>query len=302
MCCFYLRHLYLEKKLKLKNNLVNQDFFYYICYTYFGDIMGNFSFKKKYGQNFLIDKNIIKKIENLFDKKANSLVMEVGCGDGRLTSILCENFDFVLGYEIDSEVKDLLYERLKDYSNFKIIFDDFMKSNFVVELSKYNYEHLFVIANIPYYITTPIIESIINSKCYPDKMIFMVQKEVAERLSAKVGTKDYNSFTIFINYFYEVKKEFVVPKNCFYPVPNVDSAIVSFNKRQEVPFVKDLDLFYKLIRDSFQFNRKTLKNNLKLYDLEKIALVLSKYNLDLSVRPAQVSIEIYCDIANNLCI
>ncbi len=263
----------------------------------------SFNFKKKYGQNFLYDKNILMKMEKLIDSFNcdRALAMEIGTGSGILTNVLCRKCDFVLGYEIDLEVKELLFSNLSGFSNFEIIFEDFMKADPVLDLKKYDYNQLMVIANIPYYITTPIIEKIINSGIDPQFMLFMVQKEVADRFCAKVGSKSYNSFTIFLNYYYEIKREFIVSRNSFYPVPNVDSAVVSFKRRDNVIPVTNLDFFYKLVRDSFRFNRKTIKNNLYDYDLEIVLNVLKKYDLDLSVRPSDISLEIYCDIANNLC-
>ena len=129
-------------------------------------------------------------------------------------------------------------------------------------------------------------------------MVFMVQKEDGDRIGAKVGSRDYSSLTVFLNYYFNIKKEFVVSRNCFYPKPNVDSMIISFTKKENKLFVKDEDLFFKLVRDSFRFKRKTLRNNLKEYDLDKISVVLSKYNLDLTVRAENISLEIFCDIAN----
>lgn len=261
-----------------------------------------FKFKKKYGQNFLIQKNIIKKIISISENKSPSLVIEIGCGDGRLTKELCEKYNQVLGYEIDLEVKDYLEDNLKAYNNYKIIFDDFLKRTVKNDIKDYNYKRLYIIANLPYYITTPIIEKIINENLNQDKMIFMVQKEVGDRLSAKPSTKEYNSLSVYLNYLFDIKKEFIVNRNSFLPKPNVDSIVVSFTKKKNKYKVLNEELFYKLIRDSFKFKRKTIKNNLKDYDLEKISKVLNKYNKDLTTRAEQLNIEIFCDIANELSI
>ena len=263
--------------------------------------MSNFNFKKKYGQNFLVDKNVVNKIVNDIDVKPSSLVIEIGCGDGKLTKVLCEKFDRVLGYEIDLEVKDNLFDNLKDFSNYEVIFDDFLKRDIALDIGS-NYDHLYVIANLPYYITTPIIEKITESGLNVELIRVMVQKEVGDRFSAKVGTKEYSSLSVFLDYNYNVKKEFIVSRNCFYPRPNVDSLIVSFYKKEDKIFVKDLNFFYKLVRDSFRFKRKTLKNNLSDYDLDAISRILNKYNLDLSVRAENIGTEIFCEISNELCI
>ena len=130
----------------------------------------------------------------------------------------------------------------------------------------------------------------------------MVQKEVGDRFTAKVGTREYSSLSVFLDYHYVVKKNFVVNRNSFYPRPNVDSLIVSFYKKDSKVYVKDIDLFYGLVRDSFKFKRKNLRNNLKGYDLDVISNVLSKYNFDLSVRAEQLSLDIFCEISNELSI
>ena len=262
--------------------------------------MEPFNFKKKYGQNFLVDENIVRKIVDI-PIKDNSLVIEIGCGDGRLTKYLCSKFDKVIGYEIDLEVKERLLSNLSDYSNYDIYFDDFMKRDVLGDLKNFNYDHLYVIANLPYYITTPILEKIIDLDLDIEMIRVMVQKEVGDRFCASVGTKNYGSLTVYLNYNYDVKKEFIVNRNSFYPRPNVDSIVVSFYKKNRT-FVKDLTLFYKLVRDSFRFKRKTLRNNLKEYNLSLIEQVLNSNGYDLSVRAEQLSIEIFCEISNKLSI
>ena len=263
--------------------------------------MENFKFKKKFGQNFLIDKNVVNKIVSDIEVKPNSLVIEIGCGSGNLTKVLCEKFDKVLGYEIDLEVKEHLYDNLKDYSNYEIIFGDFLDRDVASDI-KFDYDNLYVVANLPYYITTPIIEKITLSSLDPELIRVMVQKEVGDRFTAKVGTREYSSLSVFLDYHYVVKKNFVVNRNSFYPRPNVDSLIVSFYKKDSKVYVKDIDLFYGLVRDSFKFKRKNLRNNLKGYDLDVISNVLSKYNFDLSVRAEQLSLDIFCEISNELSI
>mgnify|MGYP002442104121 FL=1 len=159
---------------------------------------------------------------------------------------------------------------------------------------------MYVVANLPYYITTPIIEKIISSNINPDILVFMVQKEVGDRLSAKVGTKEYSSLSVYLNYYYDIKKLVNVPRNVFVPVPNVDSVVVSFKKKDKMLEVYDEKLFFKLVRDSFKFKRKNIRNNLKEYNLVVIEKVLKKYNFDLNVRAEAISIDIFVDIANNL--
>lgn len=258
------------------------------------------NFKKKYGQNFLVDKNIVKKIVNSIEILPSSLVIEIGCGDGKLTQELCSNFDYVLGYEIDNELRDYLLNNLNDYNNYKIIFSDFMKSDILSDIKEINFDNLYVVANLPYYITTPILSKIITSKLGVKEIYVMVQKEVSDRFSAKIGSKDYGSLSVYLNYYFDIKKLFDVNRNSFVPKPNVDSSIVCFKEKKEKKNVENEELFFKLVRDSFQFKRKTLRNNLKDYNLEKIEKTLSKYNLDLSVRAENLSLDIFIDIANNL--
>ncbi len=261
--------------------------------------MSNFKFKKQFGQNFLIDNNVINKIVSDIKVFPNSLVIEIGCGDGRLTKYLCDKFDFVLGYEIDLEVKEDLYKNLDNYDNYEIIFDDFLKRDVINDLLNKSYDNLYVVANLPYYITTPIIEKLTLLNLNVQLIRVMVQKEVGERFTALPGSKNYGSITVYLNYNYRVEKNFVVSRNCFFPKPNVDSIIISFYKKDKL-FVKDEMFFYKLVRDSFKYKRKTIRNNLKNYDLDVIQKVLNKYNFDLSVRAEQLDVSIFCDIANSL--
>lgn len=262
----------------------------------------DFKFKKKFGQNFLVDKNIVNKIVDSISYKSNSLVIEIGCGDGRLTTSLCKKFDYVLGFEIDLDVKNRLLTNLSEFSNYDIIFDDFLKIDLNEEIKKYRYDNLYVIANIPYYIITPIIEKLINSSLNFESINVMVQKEVADRFCAVVGDKNYNSLTVYLNYYFNIKKLFDVSRNCFIPRPNVDSSVVSFISKSCKLHLNNIDLFFNIVRDSFRFKRKTLKNNLCNYDLNKIEKVLFKYNFDLSVRAENLSLEVFCDIANELSI
>ena len=262
--------------------------------------MQSFKFKKKYGQNFLVDENIVKKIVDI-PVKSKSLVIEIGTGDGRLTKYLCSKFDRVIGYEIDEEVKDNLFNNLIDYDNYDIHFDDFLKRDVLSDLQKCDYKHLYVIANLPYYITTPILEKLIDLNIDFEMIRVMVQKEVGDRFCASVGTKNYGSLTVYLNYNFDVKKDFIVSRNSFFPKPNVDSVVVSLYKKDRIR-LSNISIFYKLVRDSFRFKRKTLRNNLKEYDLDLIESVLKKYDLDLSVRAEQLPVEIFCEMSKKISI
>jgi len=256
------------------------------------------NFKKKFGQNFLQDKNIIKKIASVAETTKDDLIIEIGPGAGALTEELVEKSQ-VLAYEIDTDLEKTLKDKFKD-KNVTFIFDDFLNRNIKEDLKQFKYNNLYVIANLPYYITTPIINKIIDEKIDVNKLVLMVQKEVGERFSASIGSKDYSSITVFLNYYFNIKKEFIVSKNVFYPRPNVDSIIISFTKKENNIKVYNEELFFKLIRDSFVQKRKTLKNNLKEYDFSKVEEVLSNHNFPLDVRAENIPLEVFAEISNKL--
>ncbi len=258
----------------------------------------DFNFKKRYGQNFLKDDNILNNIVNSIDITENDLVIEIGPGAGALTNKLLNKTKKIICFEIDKQLE--IYLNKFEKIGVKVIYGDFLDQD-VKSYLNFSYDNLYIIANLPYYITTPIINKIIVDKIPVNKCLFMVQKEVADRLSASKFTKDYNSLTVFMNYYFEIKKLFNVSRNVFYPKPNVDSAVILLTKREKpLVNVKNEEKFFKLIKDSFKYKRKTLKNNLKSYDLEKIEEILNKYNMNLSARAEAISIEIFADISNNL--
>ena len=260
----------------------------------------SFIFKKKFGQNFLLDNNILNNIVNLGEITKDTLVIEIGVGAAALTKKLCEKAGMVIGYEVDVTLKEPLKEILCSYENVNIIFDDFLNRKVNEDLKSYNYKEIIVVANLPYYITTPIITKFIKQKVNVSKIIVMVQNEVADRFSAKVGSKNYNSLTVFLNYYFEIKKAFVVSRNVFYPKPNVDSAVVIFRKKEEKVKLNNEEKFFQLVKDSFVQKRKTLKNNLKGYDLEKIESILRTINKDICVRAENLTIEEFALISNEL--
>ena len=268
----------------------------------YGDFMklNNFEFKKKFGQNFLTNDTIPNKIVSSSNIKEDSLVIEIGPGAGALTKILATKAKQVLAYEIDTSLEDILAENLLGYNNVEIIFDDFLNRDVSQDIKKYDYKYLYVIANLPYYITTPIITKFIYDEIDVERIVIMVQKEVGERFSAKPKTKDYGSITVFLNYYFDIKKLFNVSRNCFMPKPNVDSVIIALDKKYKRKKLNNKELFFRLVRDSFQFKRKTLRNNLKKYDLQKIEEVLLKYNFTLNTRAEELPIEAFIDISNNL--
>lgn len=259
-----------------------------------------FSLKKKFGQNFIIDENIINSIIDKSKIDKDTLVIEVGPGAGSLTYKLGKSAKNVICYEIDTTLKNVLKENIKELDNVEVIYQDFLTANVYDEIKKYEYKKLYFVANLPYYITTPIIIKIIEDNIQVDKMVFMVQKEVGNRFKAQPGTKEYGSLSVYLNYYFDVKKIIDVSRHVFMPEPNVDSIVVEFTKKDNLVFVKDEELFFKLVRDSFKQKRKTLRNNLKEYNLEKIEEVLKRHKCDLSVRAEQLTVEIFIEIANNL--
>ena len=257
-------------------------------------------FKKSLGQNFLKDSNIINRIITSAEIDKDTLVIEIGPGEGAISKGIVPLSGQSILYEIDNCLEEKLLVLLKEYQNKKIIMGDFLKSDVKNDILKYNYEKLYVVANLPYYITTPIIMKFIDENILPDKFVVMVQKEVAHRLSAKVGSKDYGSLTVFLNYYYDIDILFNVSRNCFIPKPNVDSAVIAMRKKEKRLNVKDIEVFKRVVKDSFVYKRKTIKNNLKAYDLVIIEEVLNKYGFDLSVRAESLSLEVYVDISNSL--
>lgn len=259
-----------------------------------------FNLKKMFGQNFIIDENIIGNIISKSGIDKDTLVIEIGPGAGSLTYKLSEYAKNVLCYEIDTTLKDLLNDNLKGLNNVEIKFEDFLKSNPNEDIKKYNYKKLYVVANLPYYITTPIIMKFIEESVPVDKLVVMVQKEVGDRFKAVPNTKEYNSLSVYLNYYFDVKKLLDVSRNVFIPKPNVDSIVIEFTRRENLIKLNNQSLFFRLVRDSFKQKRKNLRNNLKGYDLEQIESILQKHNLDLTARAEQLPIEIFVEISNNL--
>lgn len=262
--------------------------------------MDNFKFKKAYGQNFLQDINVLKNIVLNTSILPNSLTIEIGPGSGALTSQLAKVSKRVLAYEIDTRLEDILDENLKDYHNIDIIYDDFLNRNIQDDIKNYEYDNLYVVANIPYYITTPILTKLISSKLPFKAITIMIQKEVGERFTAKPKTKAYGSITVFLNYYFDIKKQFIVSRECFIPKPNVDSIVITLFEKPNKIKVHNEEFFFQLIRDAFKYKRKNIRNNLKNYDLKKVEMVLNNYHYDLTVRAEELEIEVFVALANAL--
>ena len=260
--------------------------------------MDKFEFKKSLGQNFMKDENVIDKIVDSAKLDKDTLMIEIGPGAGSLSKKTVPLAGFSILYEIDTRLKDILESNLSEYDNKKIIFGDFLVQDVASDIALYNYKKVYIVANLPYYITTPIITKLMK-EILPDKIIILIQEEVANRLSAKVGTKDYGMISVLLGSRYDIKKLFKVSRNCFVPVPNVDSAVISLEKHSRYD-IKDINKFEKLIKDSFKYKRKNLRNNLKEYDLILIESILNKNNYSLSDRAEDISVEVYIEIANYL--
>ena len=257
----------------------------------------NIKAKKSLGQNFLKDENILKKIADSIKTNEEDLIIEIGPGTGALTKYLQAKNSFLICYEIDLRMKEILkaYENEKT----KVIFKDFLTADIYEDGTNFDYQNIYVIANIPYYITTPIIKHLLNLTTIKS-ITLLVQKEVAERFSAKPKSKAYGSLTVYLNYYFNITNLFDVRRTSFYPIPNVDSSVVKFERKKETLNIKNEKLFFKLINDSFKMKRKTLKNNLKEYDWSKIKKVLEKNHLEENVRAEELSLEIFEQIANIL--
>lgn len=260
----------------------------------------SFSFKKKFGQNFIIDENIIDNTLNSIDLDNDTLVIEIGPGAGSLTFKLALKVKKVICYEIDTTLKEILSKNLEGLNNVEVIYEDFLKRNVLSDLEKDEYKKLYVVANLPYYITTPIIEKFISDKIPVDKIVIMVQKEVGDRFKAIPKTKSYGSLTVYLNYYFDIKKLMNVSRNVFLPKPNVDSVIMEFSKKKSPYNVKNEEIFFNLVRSAFSQKRKTLRNNLKSFDLEKVENVLNRHSFSLMTRAEELSIDIFVEIANEL--
>ena len=224
-----------------------------------------FTFKKSFGQNFLTDTNILQKIVDTaeIDKSVN--VIEIGPGIGALTEFLAENAAEVMAFEIDDRLVPILEDTLRDHENVNVINEDVLKADLQTRVKEFKNPELpiKVVANLPYYITTPILMHLIESKIPFAEFVVMMQKEVADRISAEPNTKAYGSLSIAVQYYMTAKVAFVVPRTVFVPAPNVDSAILKMTRRkQPLVEVKDEDFFFRVSKASFVHRRKTLWNNL----------------------------------------
>ncbi len=259
-----------------------------------------FSFKKSLGQNFLIDTNILKRIVEFAELSKESGAIEIGPGIGALTEQLARSSKKVVAFEIDQRLLPILADTLSPYPNVKVIHQDVLKADVkeVIEEEFSETADLMVVANLPYYVTTPIIMKILEENLPIRGIVVMLQKEVADRISAKPGTKDYGSLSIAIQYYTKAETVMIVPKTVFVPQPNVDSAVIRLTKREKPAVdVKDEVFFFQVTKASFAQRRKTLLNNLtsQLPDgkqkKEEIILALNESGIDPTRRGETLSLE-----------
>lgn len=266
----------------------------------------DFLMKKKFGQNFLIDQNILASIVAKAEINKNVNVIEVGPGIGSLTEHLIENAAHVISYEIDDTLIPILTKQFKEKDNFTLLHQDILKADIEKDAQIYfkNDYPIYLVANLPYYITTPIVMHLLENIPMIKRYVVMVQLEVADRFSANKGTKDYNGLTVAIKYRANVSKVLNVSRNVFMPKPNVDSAVVKFDIKENKEFnLFDEKFFFKLIRNSFANRRKTLVNNLnQAYHLDKSLLekMLEELKINVNIRSEALDVKDFVDIANSL--
>ena len=263
---------------------------------------------KRFGQNFLIDDNILENIVKVSNISKSDLVIEIGPGLGNLTEYIIDKAGYMLLVEIDNKMIQILNDRFKEKDNYSLLNDDVLKINLdkkVEEIEKklnIKFNKIKVVANLPYYITTPILFKLLQDESRIDSITVMVQKEVAERMVARSKTKDYGILTLMVEYLSDANIEFIVPKDSFIPAPNVTSAIISLRKNKKFK-VSDEKLFFDLIHKSFAKRRKTMINSLFLsnfngMDKEILNEIFNQLDIDKNVRAEDLEIEDYINITD----
>ena len=266
-----------------------------------------FMFQKKFGQNFLIDTHVLEKIISAAGITKNDCVLEIGPGIGTMTQYLAENAGHVVAVEIDRNLIPILKETLADYDNVTVINEDILRVDIKALAEEYNGgKPIKVVANLPYYITTPIIMGLFESGVPIDNITVMVQKEVADRMKEGPGSKDYGAPSLAVQYYAEPEIVANVPPNCFIPRPNVGSAVIRLTRHKEMPVeVKDPVLMFKIIRASFNQRRKTLQNGLGNapelpYTKEQIAAAIAEMGLTPTIRGEALSLAQFAQLSDIL--
>lgn len=267
----------------------------------------NFNFQKKFGQNFLIDTHVLNKIISGADIHSDDCVIEIGPGIGTLTSLIAANAKKVIAVEIDKNLIPILEDTLKEFENITIINDDILKLDISNLALQYNEgKTIKVVANLPYYITTPIIMGLFESHVPIESITVMIQKEVADRIQAGPGTKNYGALSLAVQYYSKPELIANVPQNCFIPRPGVGSAVIKLSAHKKAPYpVDDEALLFKLIRAAFMQRRKTLQNSVcnsnELHlGKDSICLALEQMKLDVNIRGEALNLQQFCELSNIL--
>ena len=266
-----------------------------------------FMFQKKFGQNFLIDTHVLEKIISSAGVTKDDCVLEIGPGIGTMTQYLAENARQVVAVEIDKNLIPILGETLAEYDNVTIINEDILKVDIKAIADQYNDGRpIKVVANLPYYITTPIIMGLFESGVPIDNITVMVQKEVADRMQEGPGSKDYGALSLAVQYYAEPEIVANVPPNCFIPRPNVGSAVIRLTRHKEMPVkVNDAEHMFRIIRASFNQRRKTLQNGLNNspeipYSKEKILEAIERMGLPATVRGEALTLAQFAELSDIL--
>ena len=276
-----------------------------------------FVFKKSLGQNFLRDNNVIHKIVDSANIDKDTLVVEIGPGGGAITKKIVPVCGRAILYETDTRLEKNLNDLLTGCYNYSLIMDDFLKRDLKDDLNQYSFSKMYVVANLPYYITTPIIMKFIDEDVLPDRIVIMIQKEVAERFCANVGSRDYGSLTVFLNYYYHIKKLFDVSRNCFVPKPNVDSTVIMMDLKKDRFDIDDIDFNTNGIRihrkggnESIVYFGEEVQEALKAYLSQRNlivantgheeALFLSLQNRRITVRAVENLVKKYASNVTTL--
>ena len=264
-----------------------------------------FMFQKRFGQNFLIDGNVVEKIVREAGVTKDDFVLEIGPGIGTMTQLLCENAREVAAVEIDTNLIPILKETLAPYDNVTVINEDILKVDIpALAQEKNGGRPIKVVANLPYYITTPIIMGLFESHVPIDSITIMVQREVADRMQVGPGTKDYGALSLAVQYYAKPEIVLNVPPTCFMPRPNVGSAVIRLKKHETCPVqVDDAEFMFRLIRASFNQRRKTLANGLSnsselTLSQEKIAEAIESLGVSPSIRGEALTLEQFAQLAN----
>ncbi len=267
----------------------------------------NFNFQKKFGQNFLIDTRVLDRIINAAEITKEDFVLEIGPGIGTMTQYLCERAKEVAAVEIDRNLIPILSDTLSEYQNVEVWNEDILKVDLNrLALEKNQGRPIKVVANLPYYITTPIIMRLFESHVPVESITVMVQKEVAERMQAKPGTKDYGALSLAVQYYAKPEVVAYVPPNCFIPRPKVGSAVICLTRHEEkIVQAEDEDFMFRIIRASFNQRRKTLVNALNNapslpLEKEQIVTTLEEMGLHPNIRGEALTLEQFAQLSNQL--